>query len=315
MKAIRFEIKEITEAGTFEGLLSPYGNVDGGNDVVEPGAYTKTLKERGSKVPMLWQHKSDCPIGELVLEDRKDGLWCKGQLLMELPEAQKAYVLIKAKIVKGLSIGFETIKDSIENGIRHLKEIRLWEGSVVTFPMNEMAMITSIKALRESKGDFIEELTEYQTLDAYYQMFAALRDAMSSCVWSDISKDEKIAMCNTILQQFTDAFASYFPDYLAVLASAYGIGADEEWSAKRELETKAVKAGARHSAETKSVLTGACEKLMGAHEDIQALLTEEAGEEKATSPAEAAPHQPEPAEPNHSAAVKSLLSSIKDELK
>src|SRR6185503_21128582 len=102
---MRLEIKEISAEGSFEGLLSPYGNVDGGGDVVERGAYVKTLKDQGPTRPMLWQHKTDMPIGELTLEDRSEGLWCKGQLLMALPEAQKAYLLIKARIVKGLSIG------------------------------------------------------------------------------------------------------------------------------------------------------------------------------------------------------------------
>ena len=46
---LRFEIKQISEQGYFEGLLSPYGSVDDGNDVVEPGAYTKTLKDNGPR--------------------------------------------------------------------------------------------------------------------------------------------------------------------------------------------------------------------------------------------------------------------------
>jgi HK97 family phage prohead protease len=303
-KNIRFEIKEITEQGSFEGILSPYGNVDGGGDVVEPGAFAKTLKEHGAMIPLLWQHKTDCPIGELVLEDRKDGLWCKGQLVLDIPEAKKAYLAIKNRIIKGLSIGYESIKDSIESGIRHLKEIRLYEGSIVTFPMNEMAMITRVKA--DTKGDFNEELTEYQTLDAYYQMFGALSNAMSSCVWADMARDEKLAMCQAILQQFSEAFAAFFPDYLATLASVYGIGEKDLWSGKRELEIKAVKAGARHSATTKTTLTAGLEKIKGGHGEISALLAEEAGE--TTSEEKAATPKPEPA-PDHSA-LTVLLDEI-----
>ena len=150
MKRQQFQIKDISAEGTFEGLLSPYNNVDQGADVVVPGAYTKTLQERGNVVPMLWQHKSDQPIGSLTLEDRADGLYAKGQLLMELPEAKKAYLLVKAGIVKGLSIGYESIKDTITSGVRYLKEIKLYEGSVVTFPMNESALISSIKGTTTS---------------------------------------------------------------------------------------------------------------------------------------------------------------------
>lgn len=297
---IRLEIKEITAEGSFEGMLSPYGNVDGGGDVVVPGAYTKTLKDRGNKIPLLWQHKSDVPVGDLTLEDRPEGLWCKGQLLMALPEAQKAYLLIKARIVKGLSIGFEAIKDAIEGGIRHLKEIKLYEGSIVTFPMNEQALIASVKAALEAKGDFNEELTEIQVLDADYQMFCALRHALGSIVWSDTSREEKISAAQVINQQFADAHAAWFPLYLDALAKMYG--GIETWSAKR-LEKKA---GARFSAATRSEVQSVIEKL-------SALIAEEAvtSDEADTSKAKAAPKS-EPA-PDHSA-IQNLIHEIKGAL-
>jgi|SRR5579872_2489548 len=144
-KTLNFEFKQTSE-GSFEGLLSPYGGPpDGVGDIVDRGAYTKTLKDQGPTRPLLWQHNPDSPIGEITLEDRPDGLWCKGQLLMALPDAAKAFLLMKAGIVKGLSIGFLSVKDTVDGGIRRLKEIKLIEGSVVTFPCAETALITSVK--------------------------------------------------------------------------------------------------------------------------------------------------------------------------
>jgi HK97 family phage prohead protease len=286
---LRLEIKEITAEGTFEGLLSPYGNVDNGNDVVEPGAYTKTLKERGSKVPLLWQHKADTPVGELLLEDRPEGLWAKGRLLLDDPNAQRAHLYIKAKIVRGLSIGFETVKDSIEKGVRHLKEIKLYEGSIVTFPMNEMALITSVKQSGEEKGDFNEELLETQTLDGYYQMMESLRNAMSSTIWSDLERDEKITLCQTILQQFSDAFSEFFPAYLDALAQAYGIGLKDSWVAKQ----REVKAGAEFSAANVDKIKGVLDKLMDVHGSLAALIEGKAGS-PTLPPTEAAEHKSEP---------------------
>lgn len=145
-KGLRLESKALDERGTFEGLLSPYGNIDSGADQIVRGAYSNTLKAQGNKRPLLWQHKPDVPIGELTLDDRPDGLWCKGQLLMALPDAQMAYTCIK-NLKMGLSIGFDAVKDSMQNGIRILSEIRLYEGSIVTFPMNELAVITSVKTV------------------------------------------------------------------------------------------------------------------------------------------------------------------------
>lgn len=306
---MRVEIKDISPEGTFEGLLSPYGNVDQGADVVEPGAYVKTLKDQGSSRPLLWQHKSDVPIGEITLDDRPDGLWCKGQLLMQLPEAQKAYLLIKARIVKGLSIGFEAIKDAIEGGVRRLKEIKLYEGSIVTFPMNEMALITSVKG-KESKGDFNEELTEQQLSDAGYQMMSALRAALCSVTWADLSKDEKVSAVETILQQFTDAYMGYFPAFLDLLAETYG--AMETWSRKR-MERKA---GAKWSAADKEAMSAACDMIKSGHDSLRALFDDEAGKAAtsieagtgATSESKAAP-KTEPVT-DHSAA-KSLIEGLR----
>jgi len=145
-KSVQFDFKRLTEKGEFEGLLSPFNNVDAGGDLVEPTAFTKNLREQGFKRPLLWQHQTDVPIGQLTLEERAEGLWAKGKLLLDLPEAQRAYKLIKSDIVSGLSIGFQSVRDQFVNGVRHLKEIKLFEGSIVTFPMNELAVIQSVKA-------------------------------------------------------------------------------------------------------------------------------------------------------------------------
>jgi HK97 family phage prohead protease len=159
-KKLEFELKQTAE-GSFEGLLSPFNVVDGGGDVVEPAAYIKNLKDKGNVRPLLWQHRSDTPIGVVTLENKTDGLWCKGTLLMALPEAQKAYLLVKNKIVSGLSIGFKSVQDAVVDGTRHLKEIILYEASVVTFPMAESAVIASVKSAhgQQTLQTHIEELT------------------------------------------------------------------------------------------------------------------------------------------------------------
>ena len=49
---------------TFEGYGSVFGNKDLGNDVIEAGAFAKSLKRRKPQnVKLLYQHKSDMPIG------------------------------------------------------------------------------------------------------------------------------------------------------------------------------------------------------------------------------------------------------------
>lgn len=313
---MRLEIKEISAEGTFEGLLSPYGNVDQGADVVEQGAYAKTLKDKGDTRPLLWQHKSDVPIGQITLSDRPDGLWCLGQLLMELPEAKRAYLLIKAGIVRGLSIGFEAIKESMDGTIRRLKEIKLYEGSIVTFPMNEMALITSVKELG-TKSDFNQELAAEQLQDASRQMHCALQNALSSVLWSpDLTSDEKNTASETIIQQFNDAYLNYQSAFLMLTASSGGM---EMYNAKR-MERKY---GATHSAATKQSVLAANDMIDEGHamvksgsDLIRALFADEA-DKAATSievgaditlPSKAAPKS----EPviDHSAA-KSLIEELR----
>lgn len=145
-KLTGFELKASGDEGNFTGLLSPYNVLDQGNDIVRPGSYTKNLQEKGPIRPLLFGHKTDCPIGQLTLEDRADGLWCRGELLMELEDAKRAYSLMKAGIMRGLSIGFESLQDKIENGVRYISQIRLWEGSLVLFPMAPDALVTAVKA-------------------------------------------------------------------------------------------------------------------------------------------------------------------------
>jgi HK97 family phage prohead protease len=303
-RQFRMEVKELGEDGSFEGVLSPYNNVDEGGDVVEPGAFTKTLQENGNKIPALWQHMTDCPIGDLTLEDKEDGLHCKGQLLLEIPEAKKAYILLKAKIVRGLSIGYDTIKAQVIDGVRHLKEIRLWEGSIVTFPMNTLALVASVKS-RQVKGDFNEELTERQLWDAGYQIICALQNALGCIPWTpELSRDEMVSAAETVLQQFHDAFMEYFPQYLDLLTEAYGLDI-KAWAAKHE-----TKEGRTLSAATKSALSDCHGHVKSAFDLLEALLGEEAGDnsepgddsEDATSKAAAATEQKSEPEDLHSAA-------------
>lgn len=149
-----FEIKAVEEDGIFEGFGSVFGNVDAYKEIVAPGAFSESLsawKSSGRLPPVLWQHRSGEPIGPyLEMEEQAIGLRVKGQLLVnDVQRAKEARALMKAKAVNGLSIGFVTREDSYDRvtGIRTLKKIDLWEVSVVTFPANPSAQISSVKSV------------------------------------------------------------------------------------------------------------------------------------------------------------------------
>jgi HK97 family phage prohead protease len=140
-----FKIKSLSDEGTFQGLAAAYGNVDLGGDVIEPGAFAKSIAS-GKAFPLLWQHQPDNPIGTVKVSNSRDGLFVDGTLMMSDPTAQKAHTFMKSGVVKGLSIGYDVLQEHFDNaGIRHLTEVKLWEVSAVTFPMNESAQIFSVK--------------------------------------------------------------------------------------------------------------------------------------------------------------------------
>lgn len=144
-----FEIKSIDEDGTFAGYASVFHVVDSQNDVVKPGAFRESLKSRKTPVRLLWQHQWDSPIGiiESLFEDGR-GLYMKGKLLMDVAQAREAYTLLKAGVVKGLSIGY-SVKYATKNpatGVRALHTVDLWEVSLVTMPANEAALVTVVKS-------------------------------------------------------------------------------------------------------------------------------------------------------------------------
>jgi uncharacterized protein len=146
-KDLKLFIKALDDdAGTFTGLASVYGNVDLGGDVVEPGAFAKSLADRGGEVPILWQHDPAQPIGVGKLKDTERGLQVDGELVLDMPTAKGAYAMLKKRVIRGLSIGFEIVKSKVVNGVRHLIEIKLHEVSLVTFPMNELAQVSAVKA-------------------------------------------------------------------------------------------------------------------------------------------------------------------------
>ena len=137
---------QVTDGAEISGYASVFGTADQGGDVVEKGAYAQSiaaLQAAGQRVKMLWQHDPTQPIGvwDEVREDAT-GLWVKGRLLDSTQKGREAMALIEAGAIDGLSIGYRT-KTAVRNekGQRLLKELELWEVSLVTFPMLPSARV------------------------------------------------------------------------------------------------------------------------------------------------------------------------------
>lgn len=156
-----FEIKELSDSGRIEGLLAGFGDVDHGGDKLLPGCLTKSLASRNAPLPMLLHHDMRRPVGAWKdWQDTSAGLYVKGSLTLSTRDAQEAHALAKDGALTGLSIGWKPTKgDTDRNGVRTVTEAELYEGSLVTVPMNDRARVTSIKSITNVRdiADLLQE--------------------------------------------------------------------------------------------------------------------------------------------------------------
>ncbi|MDE9553718.1 HK97 family phage prohead protease, partial [Xenorhabdus bovienii] len=152
-------MKSVSDSGEFEGYGSVFGLKDSTDDIVLPGAFANTLKlwkEKGSLPALLWQHRMDEPIGIYTeMKEDETGLYLKGRLLIEDdPLARRAHAHMKAGSLSGLSIGY-VLKDGEYDRTKAaflLKDLDLWEVSLVTFPANDNARVSNVKSAL-ARGD------------------------------------------------------------------------------------------------------------------------------------------------------------------
>jgi len=142
---------ETDEDGRFEGYASVFGNKDLGNDVIEKGAFAKSIyKKKPKDIKLLYQHKTDEPIGviESIEEDNK-GLKVKGKLVLGTQRGRETYELMKAGAINSMSIGYRLNPKGYsydeKNKKRVIKEVDLMEISMVTLPMNPKDKVDKVK--------------------------------------------------------------------------------------------------------------------------------------------------------------------------
>lgn len=156
------ETKELqTDKGHFgiiKGYASTYGNLDRGGDIVLAGAFTKSLqryRDSDRQIKMHFQHSRMDIIGGFpvvkIYEDDK-GLFVEGEINLDVQRGREAYALAKQGVLSDMSIGYETIESEYNShGEKLLKELELWEISIVGEPMNTEAVITSVKSAAQFK--------------------------------------------------------------------------------------------------------------------------------------------------------------------
>lgn len=151
--SVPISIKEVSEDGEFSGYASTFGNVDRGMDMVMAGAFRRTLKERKlNSIKMLRDHDTRKLVGKwLEMEEDEVGLRVRGKLFAAgesaIQLAKETLTLLREGALDAMSIGYKTVKSAWDEqtGVRKLLDLDLWEVSLVTFPMNEMASVDAVK--------------------------------------------------------------------------------------------------------------------------------------------------------------------------
>src|SRR4029077_2300361 len=90
-KHVKLAVKSVEDDGTFEGYCSVFGNVDSDGEVIDKGAFKRTIDHQKGVVPILWQHERKEPVGwNAEAEEDDHGLKIKGRLMIDTEDGRRA---------------------------------------------------------------------------------------------------------------------------------------------------------------------------------------------------------------------------------
>jgi HK97 family phage prohead protease len=154
-------IKDIDKTqGRIIGYFSVFGNIDSDGDMIMPGSFKRTIQNNGHRIKHLWQHDSTKPLAAPQVSEDSYGL-VFDSTISKTSYGRDVLQLYIDGVVNEHSIGYQVLRSEKRAGYTELQELKLWEGSTVTFAANEMALVTDIKRLNPyqltSKMDAIEK--------------------------------------------------------------------------------------------------------------------------------------------------------------
>jgi len=176
-------IKDIdVKSKTVSGYFAAFGSLDYDNDVIEKGAFIKSINERFDKIMYLQQHDWSKPLGKLkTLKEDEYGLYFESEII-NTSYGLDQLKLYEAGIVKEHSIGFQTIKSEYNNEtqIRNIKEVKLYEGSAVTLGANPntpfLGFKSELKEINDQSNRIVKMLKDGNvTDDTFIQLEFALK--------------------------------------------------------------------------------------------------------------------------------------------
>lgn len=152
----KFETREAEDGLYIEGYFSVFNTnydiFEGASESIAPGAFSKTL---GNDIRALIDHETRLVLGRnksgtLELREDSHGLWGRIKINPNDQDALNLYERVKRGDVDQCSFGFQIVNEETdfrEDGSVHwtIKEVNLFEVSVVTFPAYEDTSVTARK--------------------------------------------------------------------------------------------------------------------------------------------------------------------------
>lgn len=147
------EIQDVDlEKRTVTGYFSKFGNIDADNDIIVSGAFARTIRENGptgkNRIKHLKNHNPNQMIGKVVeLKEDSEGLFFKS-IMSTNSFGKDALIEYQEGLLTEHSIGFITLQsDQTDDGIQLIKEVKLFEGSAVTWGSNPETPVIDIKSM------------------------------------------------------------------------------------------------------------------------------------------------------------------------
>lgn len=142
---------------TITGYFSRFGNVDHDNDILVPGAFTRTIKERGMDgkniVPHILDHDIHVTLKMLSkpkIYEKADGGFFESKV-SDTSNGMDTLKLYRDGVINQHSFGFKTIKNQQKGNYNEIQEVMLYEISTVTLGANEETPFTGFKGLTPNK--------------------------------------------------------------------------------------------------------------------------------------------------------------------
>lgn len=166
-------VKDIdTKEGIVTGYFSIYGNKDSDGDIVMPGAYRKTLKENGPgsdkpRILHLYMHDPFKPLAKPhVLKEDKTGLYFESKI-SHTALGKDVIQLYVDGVLTEHSIGYQIVKREVDEAeeTQKLIEVKLWEGSTVSWGANMEALVTGVKDINPDKDMWDQLFEKMDTLE------------------------------------------------------------------------------------------------------------------------------------------------------